>query len=79
MGNVENQSTRQVERTQNDVISKLHFKITPGMHRTSFFLQSDSYSQIYFIGRLHDGDGFVGWRYITHSPVSSAEGEIRMC
>lgn len=28
--------------------------------------------------RLHDGDGLVGWRDITHSPVSGAKGENRM-
>lgn len=28
-----------------------------------------------FSGRLHDGDGLMGRRYITHSPVSGAKGE----
>lgn len=32
-----------------------------------------------FLCRFHDGNGFLGWRYITYSPVSSAKGEIRVC
>lgn len=42
-------------------------------------LQNLSFLFVVFFYRFYDGNGLMGWRYITHGSVFSAKGERCVC